>query len=90
MAKVLFITSSWRKKSNSACLAAYAAEGAEKNGHEVTTVDIARLQIGSCRACMACQKTKSGQCTQKDDMNQFYPLLEEADVLAWFAKASTR
>lgn len=83
MAKVLFITSSWRKKSNSACLAAHAAEGAEKNGHEVTTVDIARLHIGPCRACMACQKTKNGRCVLQDDMSQFYPLLEEADVLVF-------
>lgn len=81
MAKVLFITSSWRKNSNSSCLAAHAAEGAEKNGHDVTTVNIARLNIGPCRACMVCQKNKSGRCVQQDDMDQFYPLLEEADVL---------
>ena len=83
MAKILFITSSWRKKSNSACLAFHAAEGAENNGHEVTTVDIARLNIGACRGCLACQKTKSGRCVHQDDMSQFYPLLEEADVLVF-------
>lgn len=81
MSKILFITSSWRKKSNSACLAAHAAEGAKKNGHEVTTVDIARLNIGPCRGCLACQKSKSGRCAHQDGMNQFYPLLEEADVI---------
>lgn len=81
MSKILFITSSWRKKSNSACLAAHAAAGAEKNGHEATVVDIARLNIGPCRGCLACQKSKSGRCVTQDDMNQFYPLLEEADAI---------
>ena len=83
MAKVLFITSSWRKKNQSACLAAYAAEGAKKNGHDVTTVDVARLHISPCRVCMACQKTKNGRCVQQDAMNRFYPMLEEADVLVF-------
>ena len=81
MAKIVFITSSWRKDSNSSCLASHALEAAKKNGHEVITADIARLNIGPCRACMACQKNKSGRCLLKDDMGQFYPLLEEADVL---------
>jgi len=83
MAKIFFITSSWRKASNSACLAAYAGEAAKENGHEVTTADIAQLNIGPCRACMSCQKSKSGRCVFKDDMGQFYPLLEEADVLVF-------
>lgn len=81
MAKVLFITSSWRKNSNSSCLAAQAAEAAEKNGHEVTKKDIARLNIGPCRACMGCRKSTDGYCILRDDMGQFYPMLEEADVL---------
>ncbi|MDL2267229.1 flavodoxin family protein, partial [Desulfovibrio sp. OttesenSCG-928-G15] len=81
MAKILFITSSSRKKSNSNFLAAQAAKAAEKNGHEVTTMDIARLQIEPCRACGACRKLNNGRCVQKDDMNNFYPLLEEADTL---------
>ena len=83
MAKILVITSSWRKNSNSACLAAHTVNAAKKNKHEVTTADISQLNIGPCRACMACQKNKSGRCIFKDDMYQFYPLLEEADVLVF-------
>ena len=81
MANVLFITSSWRKNSNSSWLAAQAAETAEKNGHTVTTINIARLSIGPCRACMGCQKNEDGRCILYDDMNQFYPMLEEANVV---------
>lgn len=83
MAKVLFITSSWRKHSNSSWLSAQAAEAAQKSGHEVTTTDIARLTIGPCRACMGCRKNKDGRCILKDDMGQFYPMLEEADVIVF-------
>ena len=83
MAKILFITSSWRTNSNSSWLAAQAADAAQKNGHAVTTVDIARLNIGPCRACMGCRKNKDGRCVLQDDMGQFYPMLEEADVLVF-------
>lgn len=83
MKKVLFITSSWRKGSNSSCLVAHAAEGAADKGYEVTTVDIARQDIGPCRACGACRQTKDGRCIQKDGMSQYYPLLEEADIIVF-------
>jgi len=81
MAKILFITSSWRKNSNSSWLAAQAAEAAKKNGHTVTIEDIARLNISSCRACMGCHKNKDGRCVFDDDMGRFYPMLEEADMI---------
>ena len=83
MAKILFITSSWRKNSNSTCLAAHAAEAARQNGHEITMADIARMNIGPCRACMSCQESKDGRCILKDDMGKFYPLLEEAELLVF-------
>ncbi len=83
MAKVLFITSSWKKKNNSDCLVTHAAEGAEESGHDVKMVDVAGLHIGPCRVCMICQKMRNGRCVQQDDMDQFYPMLEEADVLVF-------
>lgn len=81
MAKIVFVTSSWRKKSNSTCLALHAAQAAEEKGHQVTTIDIAKEVIGPCRGCGVCHKDNSGRCIQKDDMAQHYPLLEEADTL---------
>lgn len=81
MAKILFVTSSWRKNSNSNCLVAYAMEGATTKGHEVTTLDIARLDIKPCRGCGACAKTGDGRCVQKDGMASAYALLEDADMV---------
>ena len=83
MAKVLIITSSWRKNSNSTCLAGKVAEGARSSGHDVTIADIARLQIGPCRGCNACRKAQTGYCVHKDDMHQFYPMLEAADIIVY-------
>ena len=83
MSTILFITSSWRKGSNSSCLVAQAAEAAQSKGHKVRVENIARLDIGACRACLHCQKSRSGRCIFKDDMEQFYPLLEEAEVLVF-------
>ena len=80
MAKIVFVTSSWRKKSNSTCLARHAAKAAEDKGHQVTTIDIAKQTIGPCRGCGVCRNDKNGRCVQKDDMAQHYPLVQEADT----------
>lgn len=81
MAKVLVITSSYRKNSNSTLLAGEVAKGAAEAGHDVQTVDIARLRIEPCRGCDSCHTPKSKGCVVKDDMQALFPLISGADVL---------
>ena len=79
MGKVLIVNGSCRGKSNSGALALRAAEGAEKAGNEVNVIEIGRLRIEPCRGCLHCLKPNVPSCIIKDDMQQFYPMLREAD-----------
>jgi len=79
--QVLVILGSPRKKGNSSILAARISRGAKSAGAEVETVFLHALKISPCDGCDACKKPNSRGCVVKDDMQQIYPKLIEAD--AW-------
>lgn len=83
MKKVLIVNSSSRKNSNSSALGKHVGKGAKAAGHAVTLVDISRMHIAPCRGCEACLSPKAESCVQKDDMQQLYPLVKEADVIIY-------
>ena len=65
--KVLIVSTSIRKGSNSEILAQEVERGALDAGNEVEFVSLAGREIGFCRGCLACQKT--GCCVIRDDMD---------------------
>lgn len=79
--KVLVILGSPRKKGNSAILADRIAKGAAAENAKVETVYLNGSKISPCQACMNCQKKRSTGCAIRDDMQDIYPKLIEAD--AW-------
>ena len=54
---------------------------AEAAGHKVTLVNVSRKKIAGCLACEYCHNKGNGACIQKDDMQELYPLMVEAEVL---------
>lgn len=56
-------------------------KAAEAAGHNVTLVNVARKKIAGCLACEYCHTKGNGACIQKDDMQELYPLMAEAEVL---------
>ena len=56
-------------------------EGARSAGHQVDVVDVCRKKIGGCLACEYCHTKGGGKCIQQDDMQEVYPLLEEAEMI---------
>lgn len=81
MSKVLIVSGSARRNSNTRILAEATAEGARLRNHEVSLVEIGAMSIGPCRGCEACHQPKSGGCVVDDDMRQLYPKVTEADIL---------
>jgi multimeric flavodoxin WrbA len=79
--QVLVILGSPRKKGNSSALAARISRGAEAAGAKVETVFLQALNISPCRGCDSCQKDGSKGCAIKDDMQEIYHKLTNAD--AW-------
>ena len=58
--KVLIVSSSPRKGSNSETLTDAFANGAREAGHSVETVRLREKQLGFCKGCLACLKL--GRC----------------------------
>lgn len=79
--KILVLQGSPRAKGSSAWMADEYKQAAEAAGHEVELVNVAKKKIAGCLACEYCHGKGEGACIQKDDMQDLYPLLAEADAL---------
>lgn len=79
--KVLVLSTSPRKNSNSEALAEAFARGAADSGHEVELISLRGKELRFCMGCFACQK--SGKCVLRDDMQEIVPKMEQADVLVF-------
>lgn len=82
--KILVLNGSPRIHGNTAAMIGAFARGAKENGHEVTVVNVCQKNIAGCRACEYCHQKNSGherQCVQKDDMQEVYPVLDEAEMI---------
>ena len=56
-------------------------KGVEENGYSTEKVYINYQNIKPCLGCNVCQKTK--QCVQKDDMQEIYKKVLEANIIAF-------
>jgi len=79
--KVLGIMGSPRRQSNTEILLDTALAGAKKMGAEVEKVAVSELKIHPCLEIYACRK--DGKCAIKDDMQQLYEKLLEADYIVF-------
>ena len=79
--QILILQGSPRAKGNTAWMAEEFKNAAEAAGHQVTLVDVAHKHIAGCLACEYCHGKGNGACIQKDDMQELYPLMAEAEVL---------
>ena len=81
MKKILIISSSPRKNSNSEALCKAFAEGAMEAGNEVEIVTLRDKAINFCRGCFACQKTR--KCVINDDAVEICRKALTANVLVF-------
>ena len=78
---ILILQGSPRANGSTAWMAEVCKKAAEAAGHNVTLVNVARKKIAGCLACEYCHTKGNGACIQKDDMQELYPLMAEAEVL---------
>ena len=78
---ILILQASPRAKGNTAWMAEEYKNAAEAAGHNVTLVNVAHKHIAGCLACEYCHGKGNGACIQKDDMQELYPLMAEAEAL---------
>ncbi|MBW1782393.1 MAG: NAD(P)H-dependent oxidoreductase [Deltaproteobacteria bacterium] len=77
---VLGLQGSPRTKGNSAMLLTAFLTEAEQLGALTQLVNVAKKKITPCQECGTCEK--EGCCPINDDMQQLYPLLRQADIIA--------
>ena len=78
---ILILQGSPRANGNTAWMAEECRKAAEAAGHTVTLVDVGHKKVAGCMACEYCHGKGNGACVQKDDMQEIYPLLAEAEAL---------
>lgn len=78
---ILVLNGSPRQNGNTAAMVGAYAEGAAEAGHAVHVVDVCKKKISACLACEYCHTKGNGKCIQQDDMQEVYPLLEEAEMI---------
>lgn len=81
MKKVLVISTSLRKGSNSDILAKECVRGAKDAGVDVEYISLAGKEIGYCTGCLACQKTQ--KCVIKDDAMHIAEKVKEAEAIVF-------
>lgn len=83
MAKnILLVHCSPRTGGNSSRLADEFERGAIEAGNTVTRISVGHAKIAGCNACEYCF-SHDGECIQKDEMQDYYPLLHEADMVVY-------
>ena len=79
--RILVLNGSPHPEGNTSKMIAVFRASAENAGHNVAVIDVCRKNIRGCLACEYCHGKGQGQCIQKDDMQEVYALLREADML---------
>ena len=81
---ILILNGSPRPNGNTSAMVEAFSEGAKEKGHTVHIVPVCQKKIAGCLACEYCHQKDSGherQCIQQDDMQEVYPLLDEAEMI---------
>ena len=79
--KILVLNGSPRPQGNTAAMVEVLTKGARESGHEVTVINVCQKEIRGCLACEYCHTKGDGRCIQQDDMQEVYPLLDEAEMI---------
>ena len=79
--EVLILNGSPRINGNTSKMVTAFCEGLKESGHRYHVLNVATMNIRGCLACEYCHGKGEGQCVQKDDMQELYPLMAEAEAL---------
>lgn len=78
---ILVLNGSPRLYGNTMAMVNAFVEGAQENGHNITVVSVCEKKISGCIACEYCHTKGDGKCIQQDDMQEVYPILDNAEMI---------
>lgn len=79
--KIVILNGSPRSNGNTSTLIREFTVGAEEAGNTVTSFLLHDMNIHGCKGCWKGGKNPDSPCTTKDDMDQIYPIYQEADIV---------
>ena len=79
--KILVLNGSPRVHGNTAAMVKSYTEGSKEAGNDVTVFEVCKKKIAGCLGCEYCHTKGQGACVQKDDMQELYELIKEAEML---------
>ena len=78
---ILVLNGSPRPHGNTAAIVAAFTEGAIEGGHNIAVFNVCQKHIAGCLACEYCHTKGERRCIQNDDMQEIYPVLDNADMI---------
>ena len=78
---IVVLNGSPRSKGNTSALVREFTRGAEEAGHTVTEFFLDGMDIHGCKGCFGGHSGRDCPCVQRDDMQEVYPLLDEAEMI---------
>lgn len=81
MSKILVISTSLRRGSNSEIMADEFIRGAKEKGNDVEKISLQDKRIAFCRGCFGCAKL--GRCVIDDDAVEIAQRLHDADAVCF-------
>lgn len=78
---IIVLNGSPKPNGNTAAMVAAFVQGIRSGGHQIDVVNVCTLKIAGCLACEYCHTKGEGKCIQNDDMQEVYPLLQEAEMI---------
>ncbi len=72
------------RRGNSEWMLGQVMQEAARKGAEVETLLLRKMDVRMCRGCLKCEqggKQRTGVCVIKDDMNNVFPKLLDADAI---------
>lgn len=79
--KILVLNGSPRPAGNTAAMIEAFKEGVSQTGHTVSVINVCSKNIAGCTGCEYCHTKGKGECIIKDDMDEVYSALQNADML---------
>lgn len=79
--KILVLNGSPRPHGNTAAMVDAFTEGAREQKHDITVIPVCQKKIAGCLSCEYCHTKGEGRCIQQDDMQEIYPILDEAEMI---------
>ena len=70
-----------KENGSTASMLTAFSEGAKESGHDVSIMNICKMEIAGCLGCEHCHTRGGGKCIQKDDLQAVYETLERAEML---------